>query len=466
MSVEMKLVPPRIKPPLDEDFRPGVLANHAYLKAVRASGKAVPLVIALERGGGLVSVFKTEVLDPQADGADQNLPYAERLVKTLLWARGGWKVYVGGPSQVGEYLRDAYSPGGIRAFDEEFMGGVYERKFTVEVMAADEVPDAREQTVAIGRHLDGCRIGFDAGASDWKVSAVIDGESVWEDEVIWHPKEQSDPNYHYEQIKSALKAAASRMPRVDAIGVSSAGIYIDNRVMVASLFRGIPKDRFDAEVKDLFLRIRKEWGDIPLEVANDGDVTALAASMNLDVNGVLGIALGSSEAGGYLTPEGNITGWLNELAFVPVDFNPQAPIDEWSGDHGCGVQYFSQEAVIRLAPKTGIELDPDQTPAEKLASVQELHEAGDERARRIFETIGVYMGYGIAYYADFYDIEHVLILGRVTSGQGGPIILEGARNVLSEEFPELANRLQLHLPDEMARRVGQAVAAASLPAIE
>jgi predicted NBD/HSP70 family sugar kinase len=187
--------------------------------------------------------------------------------------------------------------------------------------------------------------------------------------------------------------------------------------------------------------------------------------MNLEVNGVLGIALGSSEAGGYVTTDGNITGWLNELAFVPVDFNPQGPVDEWSGDHGCGVQYFSQEAVARLAPKAGIELDPDQPRAEQLVVVQDLMQAGDERARRVLETIGVYMGYGIAYYADYYDIRHVLILGRVTSGQGGEIILEKSRLVLAEEFPELAAAIRLHIPDERAKRVGQAVAAASLPEI-
>jgi predicted NBD/HSP70 family sugar kinase len=259
--------------------------------------------------------------------------------------------------------------------------------------------------------------------------------------------------------------AAAHMPRVDAIGVSSAGIYIDNRVRVASLFRGIPKDRFEAEIAPLFIRIGKEWG-VPLEVANDGDVTALAGSMNLNTNGVLGIALGSSEAGGYVTPEGNITGWLNELAFVPIDFSPHAPVDEWSGDRGCGVQYFSQEAVIRLAPKAGIEIDPSlATPAEKLKVVQELHAKGDERARLIFETIGVYMGYGVAYYADFYDINQLLILGRVTSGEGGPIILNGAQEVLKTEFPELAAKVKMDLPDEMARRVGQAVAAASLPEV-
>ncbi|MCX7597674.1 MAG: ROK family protein [Armatimonadetes bacterium] len=464
MWPEDKLPKPKVVPPLDESFRPGVLANHAFLEEARSSGQAVPLVLGLERGSGLISVYRTEVLDPSADGAELNLPYVERLVKTLLWARGGWKVYVGGPSQIGEWLQRCYSPEGLRAFDEDFMGGVYEHKFTVEAMAPEQVPEEREQTVAIGRHLDGCRIGFDAGASDRKVAAVIEGESVFEEEVVWHPRTQSDPNYHYHHIMSALHMAAAHMPRVDAIGVSAAGIYIDNRVRVASLFRGVPKERFDPEVTDLFLRIRDAWG-VPLEVANDGDVTALAGSMNLNANGVLGIALGSSEAGGYVTMDGNITGWLNELAFVPVDFSPRAPVDEWSGDIGCGVQYFSQEAVIRLAPKVGIQLDPNLTPAEKLKVVQDLHAAGDERARLIFETIGVYMGYGIAYYADLYDINYVLILGRVTSGEGGHVILERAQEVLKTEFPELAAKITLALPDEMARRVGQAVAAASLPAI-
>jgi len=94
-----------------------------------------------------------------------------------------------------------------------------------------------------------------------------------------------------------------------------------------------------------------------------------------------------------------------------------------------------------------------------------MHASGDERARLIFETIGVYMGYGIAYYADLYDVNYVLILGRVTSGEGGHIILDRAQEVLRAEFPELAAKIKLALPDEMARRVGQAVAAASLPAI-
>jgi hypothetical protein len=76
------------------------------------------------------------------------------------------------------------------------------------------------------------------------------------------------------------------------------------------------------------------------------------------------------------------------------------------------------------------------------------------------------VGYGVAHYAGFYDLRHVLILGRVTSGEGGNIIMQRAQEVLLAEFPQLSAKVALHLPDESTRRVGQAVAAASLPLTE
>lgn len=457
---------PKITPALDRGFKPASLYNREFRRRAAASGRGIPLAISLERGGGLVSTYKTQIFDEGCGMDEANLFYVERIVKLLLWARGGWKVTVGGPEKVGEYIRKAYAPGGIREFDAKFMGRVYEKPFTVVVTGYDSVPQAREETKPVGRNLDGCRIGFDAGGSDRKVSAVVNGEAVYSEEVVWHPKTQSDPQYHYNGILESMKSAASRMPRVDAIGVSSAGIYVNNRTMVASLFLKVPDELFESKVKDMYLNIAKEIGDVPIEVVNDGDVTALAGAMDLDDNSVLGIAMGTSEAGGYVDGKGNITGWLNELAFVPVDYNTSSMVDEWSGDYGCGVKYFSQDAVIKLAPEAGIELDGKLTPAEKLKAVQELHEKGDERAGRIFETIGCYLGYALAHYADFYDIKHALILGRVTSGQGGGIIIETARRVLREEFGELAEKISIHLPDEANRRVGQSIAAASLPEIK
>ena len=331
------------------------------------------------------------------------------------------------------------------------------------------VPGAeRERAQPLGRHLDGYRIGFDLGASDLKVSALIDGQAIYSAEIVWEPTEQIDPQYHYDHIMTALKTAMSKMPRLDAIGGSAAGVYIENRPMVASLYRGIPDERFD-QIRDMFLRIQREFG-VPLEIVNDGEVTALAGAMSLEENGlqgngVLGIAMGSSEAAGYVNAGGNITGWLNELAFAPVDYAPDAPVEEWSGDRGVGARYFSQQCVFRLAPQVGIELPIGVTNAEKLKSVQKELEAGHPGAIQIWETMGTYLGYTLAHYADFYDLKHVLILGRCTSGTGGPLILEGAKEVLAVDFPELAARVLVQLPDEKSRRVGQSIAAASLPAI-
>ncbi|MFW6116596.1 MAG: ROK family protein [bacterium] len=452
-------------PPLDKGFRPAVLANRAFRREVDESKAGVPLVLGLERPGGAVSRFETEVFPEDHPWSDANLMYAERLFKFLLWQRGGWKAYVGGPRSVGSYIRVCYSPGGAREFDYHFLGeGLYGKRFTVISCSPSEVPAKRERERPLGRQLDGYRIGFDLGASDRKVSAVVDGEPVYSEEVVWEPRVQSDPDYHYREIMRALRTAASKLPRLDAIGGSAAGVYVNNRVRVASLFRGVPKERYD-EVRNLFLRIRDEMG-VPLEVTNDGDVTALAGSMSMDDGGVLGIAMGSSEASGYVNMEGNITGWLNELAFAPVDYSPEAPVDEWSGDRGCGALYFSQQCVFRLLPKVGLRIPDDVTKAQKLKSVQDRLEAGHGGAAKIWQSIGYYLGYAIAQYVDFYELRHVLILGRCTSGRGGQIILDRANEVLSSQFPKLAARISIQLPDEKTRRVGQAIAAASLPVID
>jgi predicted NBD/HSP70 family sugar kinase len=452
-----------LQPPLDHGFRPAVLVNRAFEAQVAEVG--VPLVIGLERENGQVARLERRLFPAGHARAKENLFYVERLVKFLLWQRGGHRLFVGGPRIVGEYLQQSYAPGGRRTFDFQFMGEqVYEHPFEVIPCHPADVPPGHERGKPLGYHLDGCRIGFDLGASDRKVSAVIDGKVAYSEEVIWEPRKHSDPNYHYREITQALNAAAVMLPRVEAVGGSSAGIYIDNRPMVASIFRGIPPERFH-EIKGLFLRIRDELG-VPLEVINDGDVTALAGAMSLGDYGILGIAMGSSQAAGYVDLNGHIMGWLNELAFAPVDYSPEAPADEWSGDVGCGSQYFSQQCVFRLAPAAGIRIPPDLTDADKLKFVQELLETGHTGARKIWQSMGISLGYALAHYADFYQIRHALILGRCTSGTGGTLILEGARAVLQAEFPALAQQVQVQLPDEHIRGVGQSIAAASLPAIQ
>lgn len=458
----LPLVRPGIVPVLDPEFRPAVLANRAFRQSTK--GNAVPVHIALERTDGGVSRFDSVVAAAGSPAATGNLVYVERLVKFLLWSRGGWKVHFSGPDELGRRLQTHYRETTTGKFDAAIMGGkIYERPFEVALVAEDHVPAARETSAPLGRHLDGCRIGFDLGASDRKVAAVLDGKTVFSDETLWDPRSHTDPQWHFEQVMDSLRRAAAHLPRVDAIGGSSAGVYVNNRVQVASLFRGVPEEVFNERVKPIFFQLRKAWNDIPFDVVNDGEVTALAGSMSINDNAVLGIALGSSQAVGYVTPEGNITSWLNELAFAPVDYHPHAPLDEWSGDYGCGVQYFSQQCVGRLIPKAGMEVDAKLPLPEKLVEVQKLMACGDERAAKIYQTIGVYLGYAVAHYAEFYDLRHLLILGRVTTGQGGEAILRKAREVLKQEFPELASAVAFHMPDEKEKRHGQAMAAASLP---
>ncbi len=453
-------------PELDSDFRPASAEYSAFVREAEHSGQDAPLVISIERKNGYVSNFRTVAYADESDFADKNLFIAERLVKSLLWIWGGWKVTIAGNSSIYRHIKNAFSKDGVRRFDVEFMEKIYERPFVVNECSVDDIPAARQGARPPGRNLDGCRIGLDLGGSDRKVSAVIDGKAVYSEEVVWHPKLSEDPDYQYKGIMDSLTTASSKMPRVDAVGVSAAGIYIDNRIMAASLFIKVPEEVFDRKVRNMFAGIREEMGGVPLEVANDGDVTALAGAMELDDTNVLGIAMGTSEAGGYVDGKGNITGWLNELAFVPVDFNDKSMVDEWSGDFGCGVKYFSQDAVIKLASAAGITLKETLSPAEKLKQVQKLLEKGDERAYKIFRSIGCYLAYGISYYSYFYEIKHVLVLGRVTSGQGGNIILDTARRVLKKEFSHLAKSITLYLPDENSRRVGQSIAAASLPYIK
>jgi len=460
----LALAAPQFMPPLDSAFRPAVLANHAFRRQVLASGKQVPVRLALQQADGNVSRFETVILPEDHPFARGNFRYLERITRLLLWSRGGHRLYFDGPSALASKLSAYYRETPTGKFDSNL---VAERMFDhpLEIVPTEHLPPESHTTASLGRHLEGCRIGFDLGGSDRKVAAVIDGKVVFSNETVWDPYFEPDPQYHFAGVMDSLKKAAAHLPHVDAIGGSAAGIYVNNRVKVASLFRGVAADVFNAHVKDLFLEIKKAWNNVPFQVMNDGEVTALAGSMSLGKNRILGISLGTSTAGGYVNAEGNITSWINELAFAPVDYKPDAPRDEWSGDYGCGVQYFSQQCVGRLLAPAGIASDPELPLPEKLKHVQRLMDEGDSRARKIYETIGVYLGYATAHFADFYDLENVLILGRVTSGPGGEIIINTARQVLKLEFPELAAKIAFHIPDEKDKRHGQAIAAASLPTL-
>ena len=456
-------------PKLEPSFKSAVLELRRFNEDVARQKEKQHLVVAVERAGGYI--YRKE-FDIFKDGVDdkRNTFITERLIKTILWVVGGFKIYIAGSHIVYQNIKDYYRDGGLREFDYNFWSTTFEREVEVIECTLENIPQEVVSSEQAGGHLDGKRIGFDAGGSDIKVSAVVDGEVISSEEIVWLPKLHEDIEYHYENIYKALKVGVERLGGdVDAVGISTAGVIVTDRPMVSSIFIKVPKKDFEL-VKYAYVnsvhRLEKELGHpIPYVVANDGDVTALAGAIDLNDNCVLGIAMGTSEAGGYVDHNGNLPGWFSELAFVPVDYNPNSEVDEWSKDFGVGCKYFSQDAVIKLLPAAGIEVDPNLTLAEKLVKVQELMEKDDPRARDIYETIGVYLAHGLALYAEFYEIKHVILLGRVVSGKGGDIILKVCEETLKKDFPEYAH-FKLGMPSERMRRVGQSISAASLPKLK
>ena len=451
----------KFKPTIDKDFEPLAEVLKDYRRQVSQEDHS-KLRICVERNRGFNYCFELDVFNDE-DKLEISYRVVERMIKAALCVAGGSKYYISGSDYIYNRVKQDYTETGARAFDVDFMSTVYERPFEVVSVSEKDFPKENKCSLKIGGHLKGCRIGFDAGGSDRKVSAVIDGEVVYSEEVVWSPKLSTDWRYQYDGIKTAFLTAASKMPRVDAVGVSSAGVYIDNKIMVASLFLKIPKEDKEKHVKTMYIDIAKELG-YPIDVENDGDVTALAGSMSLKENAVLGIAMGTSEAVGYINEDGNLNGWISELAFAPVDMNKNAMRDEWSGDIGCGVKYFSQDGVIKLGEMAGIKFDESLSPAEKLKVVQKMLADGDPVAKTIFEDIGIYLGYTLAFYAEFYKINVLLLLGRVTSGDAGKLIADKAKEVLNAEYPELSS-IKITFPDEKMKRVGQSIAAASLTEI-
>ena len=172
-----------IQPKLDPDFLPAVYFNRDFLR--KASR---PFSVAVEREDGLIYRRDTML----GDDPEQNCRYAERLIKTMLWCAGGWKVMIAGDTTVFSYIRDAYTRIGLRAFDVDFWSTTYERAFEVEQRDFADMPQTTVRPLAIGRNLGGCRVGFDAGGSDIKVAAVVDGETVWAEEIVWLPKLAED----------------------------------------------------------------------------------------------------------------------------------------------------------------------------------------------------------------------------------------------------------------------------------
>jgi len=479
-AMKLLLVRPAVPAPLDPNFAPLILAKKNYLKHV--AGTSYFLEWALPRADGCAR-YKLPVFEENHAYVEASIYLAGVLIQEMIWQRSASALLLSGPSKICEALKKAYSPGGEYEFEASSMPnvcGTPGNPFEVKIVPVAELPDSKDTPQACGKEADGCRLAFDLGKSDIKTVAVQDNQVVYSKETEWDVT-NPDPQYHYDAIMAALKLAKAALPRVDAIGGSATGTVSGaNEATWCDIFPNVPPAVYKEKVVDIFVRMAKDLaGDVPLKVINDGEVTALAAVQKIGKGNVLGISMGSSEGGGYANADGNLMGWINEMCYIKLDMNPEAPTDPWTkGAHrGISHMYLGQRGATKLAAKAGVKVPenyvyphPDmctvkhEDHAQCLKLIQKAMTNPEEEpsVKNLYVTVGVYLGYALAQYCEFYEVDHVMILGRVSKGAGGDIMLDTAKKVLNLEFPQYGH-IQFHTADDHFKAVGQCIAAAALP---
>jgi len=479
------LVKPKIEPPLDKGFRPVILGKRKYLEA--AKDCTDKLEWALIRSDG-VGRYSLPVFPEKSKDVSASIYLAGVLIQEMLWQRSASELMLCGPARVTKALQKAWAKGGQYEFEVLSMPnvcGTPEVPFKVTVVEnASDLPENKDSPQTCGKNANGCRLAFDLGKSDIKTVSVKDNEVLYSKETEWDVT-NPDPDYHFDAILAELKKAAEKLPKVDAIGGSATGtVSAANEATWCDIFPNVPPKVYKAKVVDIFVRLGKAVaGDVPLKVINDGEVTALAAFQKIKAGNIMGISMGSSEGGGYANADGNLIGWINEMCYIRLDLNPRAPTDPWTkGAHtGISHMYLGQRGATKLAARGGVAV-PDnmkfphkdmctirhENHAQCLKLIQEAmkDEAKEPEARKIYETVGVYLGYALGQYCEFYKIDHVMILGRVSKGKGGDLMLDTAKKVLQEEFPGECDNIQFHTADDHFKAVGQCIAAAALPTLK
>jgi len=481
-AMKILLARPKVPAPLDPNFSPLILGKKKYLAATKECKDF--LEWALPRADGCAR-YKLPVFPDGHKDASASVYLAGVLIQEMIWQRSASKLMLAGPAKICEAIKADYSKGGAYDFEVGSMPnvcGTPEATFEVSIVDASALPAAKDTPQVCGKDANGCRLAFDLGKSDIKVVAVKDNEVLYSKETEWDVT-NPDPQYHFDAIVGAMKLGKDALPKIDAIGGSATGtVGGNNEATWCDIFPCVPPDVYKAKVVDIFQRIAKELaGDVPLKVINDGEVTALAAVQKIKAGNVMGISMGSSEGGGYANADGNLMGWINELCYIRLDLNPEAPTDPWTkGSHtGMSHMYLGQRGATKLAAKAGVDVPanlvyphPDmctilhENHAQCLKLIQKAmtDPEKEKTVRELYETVGVYLGYALAQYSEFYKIDHLMILGRVSKGAGGDIMLNTAKKVLETEFPEYAG-IQVHTADDHFKAVGQCIAAAALPSI-
>mmetsp|Transcript_77766 Transcript_77766/g.172217 ORF Transcript_77766/g.172217 Transcript_77766/m.172217 type:complete len:522 (+) Transcript_77766:72-1637(+) len=485
-AMKLLLVKPKVPAPLDANFAPFILGKLNYLKCAKEANCTKTLEWALPRADDCCARGSLLCFPEASEYFEATIFLAGVLIQEMMWERSASSLQLCGPQEVCSKVKEAFSIRGKFKFEVETMPkvcGTPDSPFEVSIVASESaLPKAVDRPIKCGQDASGCRLAFDLGKSDIKTVAIKDNKVVESKETEWDVT-NADPQYHWDMILTAMKETAATLPRVDAIGGSATGtVSADNEATWCDIFPNVPPDVYKEKVVPIFKNLAKEFGNVPLKVINDGEVTAVAGAIMVGEGNLLGISMGSSEGGGYCNKDKNLLGWINELCYIQLDLNPDAKSDPWTKGHqGISHQYLGQRGATKLAVRAGVEVPEEMYPdhpnmnnmrhephAKCLKLIQAAMKDPAKKAgvTSLYETVGVYLGYALAQYCEpgHYSIDNVIILGRVSTGEGGTVMCNKAKEVLEVEFPYLKH-IKFHFPDEHFKRVGQCIAAAALPTL-
>ena len=113
----------KVNAKLDPKFTPMSVVCRDMREATKENGQDI--IIAVERNKGYTTTYKTRIFKDGTGKDAENYAFVERIVKTLLWVAGGFKIIIAGSDTVAAKIKEAYSYGGARDFDVHFMERVY-----------------------------------------------------------------------------------------------------------------------------------------------------------------------------------------------------------------------------------------------------------------------------------------------------------------------------------------------------
>ena len=211
---------------IDKDFKPIYLVCEEMER-----GGNIPFSISVFRDDELLSTFKSKI----TKNFDESYTYFKQMFLTVFWIYGGNKVFIKGNEKYLLKILDSLLKDEEVKITLETMKEIFHSDVLVTYSKAP-LPKRTIKKVKLASSFKGNRIGFDAGGSDRKVSSVVDGKVIFEEETVWLPKENPDWHYHEKGIIDSLNKAAEKLKTVDAVGVSTSGIIIDNKMVQAALF--------------------------------------------------------------------------------------------------------------------------------------------------------------------------------------------------------------------------------------